>query len=343
MRKRYGMTIVAACWPTVVACGWGERGHSAITEAAVELLAEDMPAFLKTDTARARLVFLSAEPDRWRNVKLPPMGHINKPDHYFDIDLLPLYGLTPRTLPKYRHEYIAAMALYKAKHPDRDYGYNAGTDRDHSGEWPGTAPYRICELYVQLKSSWRTLNTYRMHPEIVHEETLETCRQNIIYVMGLMSHYVGDTAQPLHTTLHHHGWVGENPKGYTIERHFHSFIDTGIIEAAGLDRRALLRLRPAKRILNERRLFDEVMRHIRETFRQVEPLYELERRGAFEPESPHFAEGAEFVRQRLVAGTVMLTALWESAYRDAGIDGFREGILQSQEAAKEPSQEGTEP
>ena len=33
--------------------------------------------------------------------------------------------------------------------------------------------------------------------------------------MGVMGHYVGDCAQPLHTTKHHNGWVGENPHGYT--------------------------------------------------------------------------------------------------------------------------------
>ena len=52
-------------------------------------------------------------------------------------------------------------------------------------------------------------------------------RANIIYIMGVMGHYVGDASQPLHTTIHHHGWVGPNPNGYTTNRTFHSWIDGG--------------------------------------------------------------------------------------------------------------------
>lgn len=330
MRRCHGVMILAVLGPAVMAWAWGERGHTVVTEAALELLADDMPAFLKTESARAWMVHLSSEPDRWRNLKLPPMGHINKPEHYFDVDLLPLYGLTAQTLPKYRHDYIAAMVLYKARHPDKDYGYNAARDREHSREWPGLAPYRICELYVQLKSSWRTLNTYQKYPEVAGEQTIDACRRNVIYLMGMMNHYVADTAQPLHTTKHHHGWVGENPKGYTTEHGFHGFIDTGIIEVAQIDHRALLKLKPAKRIIDDQRLFEEVMEHILESFREVEPIYELERQGAFQPELPHFPEGVKFVQQRLRSAAVMLNALWESAYRNAGIDEFREAILRRQ-------------
>ncbi len=316
-------------WPVASAGAWGERGHFVITEAAIDLLADDAPAFLKTPAARTRLVYLASEPDRWRNLELPPMGHINKPENYFDLDLLPLYGLTPQTLPKYRHDYIAALAVYKATHPESDFGYKRAADRDHSQEYPGLAPYRICELYVQLKSSWRTLNTYQKHSGVAGDATLENARQNIIYLMGLMSHYVADTAQPLHTTKHHHGWVGENPKGYTTAHGFHQLIDTGSIAAASIDAQALLNLKPARKIIDDQRLFEAVLEHISASFQEVEPLYELERRGALKPDSPQFGEGVEFIERRMLAGAVMLNALWEAAYRDAGLDSFRENELRS--------------
>ena len=330
MPRHWGALIAALLWPAGLAGAWGERGHSIINEAAIELLSSDVPAFVKTDGARARLVFLASEPDRWRNLELPPMGHVNKPEHYFDVDLLPLYGLTARSLPKFRHEYIAAMAVYKAAHPERDYGYDLARDRDHSTEWPGLAPYRICELYVQLKSSWRTLNTYQKYSEVVGTRAVQNCRQNVLYLMGLLSHYVADTAQPLHTTRHHHGWVGRNPQGHTTAHGIHRVIDTEMVQAARIDHHALLKLKPAKRIIDDRRLFEEVIDHLLESSREVEPLYELEHRGAFAEGSPHFTEGAEFVRRRMLAGAVMLNALWESAWRHAGIDPFRERILRRQ-------------
>ena len=318
------MVLVA---PVRSALAWGEDGHSAVTQAAVDLLPDDVPAFLKTPAARARLVYLSSEPDRWRNLELPPMGHINKPEHYLDVDLLPLYDLDPKRLPPFRHEYIAAIELFKAVHPDRDYRYDPARDLDRSKEYPGFAPWRICEMYVQLKSSWRTLNTCEKHREVAGEETLVNCRENIVYLMGVMSHYVGDMSQPLHATKHHHGWEGDNPKGYCTDRGLHALIDDGVIDAARIDGRALLKHSPAKRKLDDQRLFDEVMTYVLETYSQVEPLYELEKRGAFKSDSPVFSDGVQFLEQRMLAGAVMLEALWERAARDAGIDEYRERAL----------------
>jgi hypothetical protein len=69
---------------------------------------------------------------------------------------------------------------------------------------------------------------------------------NILYVMGVMGHFVGDLAQPLHTTKHFNGWVGENPKGYTAARGLHSWVDGGIIAKARIRAPQLLpRIAPA--------------------------------------------------------------------------------------------------
>ena len=54
------------------------------------------------------------------------------------------------------------------------------------------------------------------------------------YVMGVMGHYVGDATQPLHTTKHYNGWVGDNPEGYTTSRKIHSWIDGGFWTATGV-------------------------------------------------------------------------------------------------------------
>jgi hypothetical protein len=338
LRTRIAAVVVIALWPAAIVSAWDERGHSMITEVALDLLPDDAPAFLKDDVNRARVIYLASEPDRWRNLELPPMGHINKPEHYLDVDDLPLYGLTLETLPQYRHEYVAAMALYKAAHPEKNYGYNAAKDRDHSGEWPGMLPYRTCEMYVELKSSWCTLNTYQKYADVAGEGTLESCRQNVIHAMGIMSHYVGDAAQPLHTTKHHHGWVGDNPKGYTTEHNIHAFIDGGLIAAAHIDAATLLRLKPAKKIVDDKRLFETVIADLNASFREVEPLYELEHRGALKPGTPQFGEGTEFIERRLTSGAVMLNALWEAAYRDAGIDAYREKELKERQAqTKKPA------
>jgi len=48
-----------------------------------------------------------------------------------------------------------------------------------------------------------------------------------------MGHFVGDGAQPLHTTKHYNGWVGENPKGFTTQTTFHAWIDGGYFRKTG--------------------------------------------------------------------------------------------------------------
>src|SRR5712672_2343549 len=58
-------------------------------------------------------------------------------------------------------------------------------------------------------------------------------QENLLYIMGVMGHYVGDASQPLHTTIHHHGWVGDNPQHYTTSRGFHAWIDGGFFNKIG--------------------------------------------------------------------------------------------------------------
>jgi len=65
--------------------------------------------------------------------------------------------------------------------------------------------------------------------------------------MDVMGHFVGDGAQPLHVTKHHHGWVGDNPKGYATNTTFHAWIDGGFFKkTGGINSQALVgRIRPA--------------------------------------------------------------------------------------------------
>ena len=89
-------------------------------------------------------------------------------------------------------------------------------------------------------------------------EEITNAQANVVYRMGILSHFVGDAAQPLHTTEHFNGWTGENPKGYTTSRRFHSWVDGGFFKATtDPDRAAItkqlnpaaLLMRPASRDL----------------------------------------------------------------------------------------------
>ena len=48
--------------------------------------------------------------------------------------------------------------------------------------------------------------------------------------MGVLSHYVGDGSQPLHTSLHFNGWGDyPNPEGFTNSRQTHGTFEGGFV------------------------------------------------------------------------------------------------------------------
>ena len=63
---------------------------------------------------------------------------------------------------------------------------------------------------------------------------IANAQADIVYVMGVMGHFVGDGSQPLHTTMHFNGWVGDNPNGlHDASQKFHAWIDGGYFRKTG--------------------------------------------------------------------------------------------------------------
>ena len=303
------IAAIATALAPVPAGAWDAEGHRIVTVLALEALPPSAPAFLRDARTRDAVAFLSNECDRWRGVTTPPMGHENKPDHYIDLDLLPEFGLTAATLPPFRYDYLAAMAIAKKERPDRVSPYDAARDRDKSQEWPGFLPHAIVEHYAKLTGSFRTLRILEAAGAAATPAEIETARWNAIVHMGHLSHFVGDAAQPLHTTKHFNGWVGPNPNGYTVDKKFHALIDGGVIarHKIGAD---LVRGRVvAGRTVEPEAPFPAVMEHIGRAFAEVEPLYALERAGDLERE-----KGRDFVVSRLADGAGFLAALYDAAW-----------------------------
>lgn len=200
---------------------WNAHGHRTITVLAVEGMPQDAPAWLRDPQYLKMIAEQSSEPDRWRGTRIPPLGHENGPDHYLDVELLEEFGLTLQTLPPYRYDFLRAMAIAKHEHPEKVTPYDLADDDQRQYEWPGFAAHSITEHYAKLVSSfntWRVLDAIvrdRPQEQEQRKHQVELARVNVIYHMGVLSHFVGDMAQPLHATKHHHGWVGDNPNGYT--------------------------------------------------------------------------------------------------------------------------------
>ena len=310
--------------PAVLA--WDYEGHRVVNQLALAALPRDFPAFVKTAEARERIAFLGGEPDRWRNRGDDlPLAHFNGPDHYFDLEELKDYGLKPETLPIFRYDFAAQLALARAAHPEKFPPMNPAKNKDHTRELVGFAPWAITEYCGKLKSGFSYLKAFRDYGGTAEE--IANAEQNILYIMGVMGHYVGDCAQPLHVTKHHHGWVGDNPNGYTTNSGIHSWIDGGFLRMTGGLRAELLigRIRPAKIVGDPTKpedLFRQIVAYLLETHKYVEPLYRLEKEGELTPENVASTQGRAFVEARLVAGGQMLGDLWFSAWQQATEDKY---------------------
>ena len=318
------LAVVAGLLTPLRAKAWDYEGHRVVNQLALASLPPNFPAFVRTPVAAERIAFLAGEADRWRNMGDDlPLSHFSNPDHYLDLEQLEEFGLTPETLPILRYDFTAKLALARAAHPEKFAPIDPLKNKDHTRELTGFAPWAIVESCGKLRSGFSYLKAFQEHGGTPEE--IANAQANIIYVMGVMGHYVGDCAQPLHVTKHHHGWVGDNPHDYATNNGFHAWIDGGFFrKTGGIKVEAFAgRVRPARIIGDPTRpedLFRQVMAYLLETHQQLEPLYQLEKEHKLTPENPKSNEGRAFLDGQLVKGGQMLGGLWFSAWQQATED-----------------------
>src|SRR6266516_4082116 len=280
---RVALVAVLSLAATRQGRAWDYEGHRIVNQLALASLPTNFPAFLRTRQARERVAFLAGEPDRWRNLFDPVLRHCNAPDHFLDIDLLELYGLDPTRLTSFRYEFTAQLALFRAGHPQEFPPIDPHQDPDRSRALIGFLPWAITEYEAKLKSAFSYLKEYESAGT---PEEVANARENVLYLIGVMGHYVGDGSQPLHTTQHHHGWVGKNPHHYSTNYSIHAWIDGGYIQQFGVTAEKIRgNLRPARPLVVQQpgadstNLSQVVMAYLLEQHGQVEPLYRLEKAG----------------------------------------------------------------
>jgi hypothetical protein len=305
---------------------WDYEGHRAVNQLALYALPTNFPAFVKTPEARERIAFLAGEPDRWRNINDDQsLAHYSGPDHYLDLEELEDFGLTPQTVPTLRYDFTAKLALARTLFPEKFAPIDPAKNKDHTRELVGFAPWAITEYQGKLRSGFSYLKAFQDNGGTPEE--IANAQANIIYVMGVMGHFVGDCAQPLHVTKHHHGWVGPNPNGYSTNSSFHGWIDGGFYKKLGGAKAEPLasKIQTAKIVGNPFKpdeTFRQVMDYLLGTEKLIEPLYKLEKEGKLTPENPAASEGRAFLDAQLVRGGQMLGDLWFSAWQQATEDKY---------------------
>lgn len=277
---------------------WGYEGHTLVNEVAARKIPSDMPRFFRK--GRKLIAHLGYEPDRWRDVREVSLRDAQAPDHFIDLELL---ADVPE-LPRDRY------AFYKLVYDKRAANAGAPVPGKPEGFLPegvGLQPYATMEVYERLRAAFREYRALQQEKK----RTAEVEKKAVFYA-GWLGHYVADGAQPLHTTIHHHGWIGENPNRYTTDTRIHSAFETTYV-AANLKAQDFENFVQAPVRLSDP--FADYVKYLRESNQLVEPFYRLERTGAFAGAGT--PEGRDFTSRRLAAGSQMLLNLWYTAWRES--------------------------
>ena len=204
----FAVTVAAGAF-VFHAGAWDYEGHHAINELALASLPADFGIEL-TPALKGRIEYLAGEPDRWRNISDLPLKNVNGPNHYIDLEELKLYGLTPETLPLMRYDFVADIVKARAAHPERFPPIDPDKDADHTRELDRISAVGHHGELREIEIRFQLLKAFETHGGTPEE--IANAQADIIYVMGVMGHYVGDGSQPLHTTMYINGWIGDNPK-----------------------------------------------------------------------------------------------------------------------------------
>jgi len=303
------------CWVVPAGWAWGAQVHRAITWLALDALPPEAPAWLQSDATRQRLAFQANQPDRWRGSSSLVLKHENDPEHYLDIDDLGQFDLKLESLPKFRGEYLREMAAAKALHPDQMAPYDAGKDAARSQEWPGVLPHAIAEHYAKLQAAFKQVRILEQVNDPARREQLEQARAIAVYELGMLSHFVADAAQPLHTTKHYDGWIGDNPSGYKWREKFHSYVDEGWARRHNWGYPAQRGHLNVTVQVNPEDPWQDFLAHVQRSHAQLEALYALERDGKLDG-----PEGEKLMAERLDDAASMLSAAIGAAYRSSEPD-----------------------
>jgi len=287
MRSLFGVVLLVSLLP-VSAAAWGEKGHLLINRVAIDAAAAKLPEFM--NASREHIIYNAYEPDRWREEgRTSVMNAVQQADHFFDSELWgPISTIDPN-----RYSFMEKVASRKIELVKIGY-----------------LPYAIEEHYEKL------VNAFRFWRNAKTAEDRESARENAVYVAGLLGHYVGDGSMPMHLSINYNGWLetSPNPKGFTKVRGFHERYEALYVNAAVEAPAVRQKTQAPQRITN---VWEAIKQYLTISFADLEPAYELEKAGEFNPQQPR-PKGTEFIVNELARASTMLGNLWYTAWLQSG-------------------------
>ena len=248
-----------------ICMGWGARGHHEINAAAIRALPAGELDFLKAQ--EPWIVYLSVIPDTYRTQNEPFLKIFEDPNHGWFIEQSAELMKNP---PRSRYEFI--IALYQ--------NHLRMKDKLTNVRWTGTLPYAAVEHFERMQAAMRRLRAARkaaVSDKDGKQERVDETRfieQEIATYIGLLGHYIGDGAMPLHDSIHHDGWQGDNPKNFTRDPSIHGrmesrFVD--LIQASAADFAPRI---GAVKIYDDP--FAAIVKHLLDSATLTEKVYEID-------------------------------------------------------------------
>jgi len=290
---RIAATSAVLVFVAFPANAWGPDGHEMINRLAAENLPTDVPAFVRDKSGAEVIEYLAPEPDRWRNKAEDELAQTQAADHFIDLEWA---DMVPQPWPKKRYDFIRALAVAQAAHPEMKL----------TPEKVGLQPWQTEEVWERLKVDFREYRNLKKAGKSTRG--VETA---ILFDTGWLGHYVGDGSQPLHVSAQYNGWTGPNPNGYTTSHKIHWQVESLFVIAAAnrKDVEAIVAKSKPTVIDDE---WTQYLSYLHETGTHVEELYKLEKGGGFEGKGT--PETRAFVDARLAAGAIELRDLIYSAW-----------------------------
>jgi hypothetical protein len=217
------------------AFSWGERGHDLVTRAAVRILiAQDQKSKSESSEMTFSAPFQKREhmlghlanvPDiLWRDLG-KEIEEQNAPTHYIDLEYLsaePSIDKIPTTVAAAEKQMAALCAAVPDPKENHAYVCPLEGNGSPSINAAGSAPWRVQQFFNLMKKTFAAIKTEQQTSKAT--KVSATLGNQALLYAGLMSHFVGDLAQPLHTTRDYNGWERQAAG-------LHSFFETQIIDA----------------------------------------------------------------------------------------------------------------
>ncbi|GAN55345.1 hypothetical protein Tasa_046_027 [Tanticharoenia sakaeratensis NBRC 103193] len=282
------------------ALAWGGRAHTAIDRAAVDALPADGPVFLQ------RYVDQIGEdasvPDSWRGASEPFSKIAEDPNHGWFREQFAFI----KDIPRSRFAFI--LALYRQHEKLVAAGQQADAARMNV-RWTGTLPFAVAEGYGHLVADMRWMR--KLQAEGKDTSGLQMA---CAFYVAWMGHYVGDGSQPLHVTIHHDGWVGPNPDGFTRDPKVHGQFESTYVDMIGLTE-ADVRAHMTPLAHQDGDVFNAMLAYLDRSRQDVRAVYVLDKAGAFE--DARNKKARDMIYERTAAGASMLRDLLVRAWRES--------------------------